>query len=163
LTETVSKKKFGELIGVGPSRVSQMLEEGLPQESDGRISIAKGTAWVKNNLDGFRRLAKAGLGDTAGTASQLRAAKMYREARLLDLELKQREGDLVPRSKVEDILFGRARFERDAWIGWSQRAATELASVVAADPNTIFSVIDRLVREHLQDLSSTSSIATGDK
>ena len=39
---SLRKKAFGELVGVSPGRVSQMIAQGLPVEPNGRIDIAAG-------------------------------------------------------------------------------------------------------------------------
>jgi hypothetical protein len=61
----------------------------------------------------------------------------------------------VEKAVVEKTVFERARMERDAWLGWIQRAAPELAGLLDADPAETFAVLDRLVRQHLEELSRT--------
>ncbi|MEJ1161779.1 hypothetical protein [Prosthecomicrobium sp. N25] len=154
---TLTKRDFGKRIGVSPTRMTQLVAEGLPIEPDGRVDPDKGERWVRENLDGHRRAAaKPGApADLGGTASQVRMAKMFREAKLLDLELKRREGELISREEVERQVFGRARFERDAWTGWANRAAVAVSAETGSDPARTFAVLDRLVRDHLDELART--------
>ena len=71
------------------------------------------------------------------------------------------EGELVNRQEVERAVYGRARFERDAWTGWASRAAVAVAAEAGGDPGRTFAALDRLVREHLDDLSRTAWDPTG--
>lgn len=149
---------FAKVVGLSRGRISQMVAEGLPTEANGRIDEARGKEWIANNLDPKRREAATGesLPDgKLGAVAKVRAAKLFREMQLLDMDLKKKEGTLIPREDVARAAFGRARFERDSWTGWASRAATALASELNTDPQRTFVALDRLVREQLAELAST--------
>ena len=94
-------------------------------------------------------------GGTLQTVSRLRMHKLARESQILDLVLRQRNGEVIDRKTVERVVFGRARFERDAWIGWSAKTAQRLAAETGADPVAMSTALDTVVREHLAELSAT--------
>jgi hypothetical protein len=113
----------------------------MPVKADGTINAAKARKWIARTLDPHRRTpAKPAdgtatpkpLGVTATTA-EARTRKLVHESNLLALELRQRQGELVDRKAAEAAVFARARFERDAWVGWSSRAAPALAAKFGVD------------------------------
>jgi len=90
-----------------------------------------------------------------GAIARLRAPKLSREAQLLDIELRRANGTLIEKAMVERVVFTRARMERDQWLGWAQRTASEIAAATGTDPASIYAVLDRAVRAHIKDLSKT--------
>ncbi|MBS7544357.1 hypothetical protein [Ancylobacter oerskovii] len=173
--ETLSKKGFAELIGVSPGRVSQLIAAGLPVEPNGRIHIARGKAWVAENVDPNRRrasldapspahLSPRAMRDAAeAEIARLKAERMGRQlidraATLRTIEARARfERDAwlgwVNRAATLRTIEARARFERDAWLGWVNRAAPEIASTAGADLAVVVGVLDRLVRAQLVTLA----------
>jgi len=151
--ETLSKKGFAELIGVSPGRVSQLIAGGLPVEPNGRIHVARGKAWVAENVDPNRR--RASLDDRpAPVIHSPRAAREVSEAEIARLKAERLGGHLIDRSATLRTVESRARAERDAWIGWVNRAAPELASATGADLAAVVAALDRLVRDQLVMLAS---------
>lgn len=164
MTELATKSSFAKAVNLARSRITQLIAEGLPVRPDGRIDVAKGKRWIKAKLDPARREARKPSGRTNGranghsvekTVADLRGTKMQREADLLDLELQQKRGQLVDRVKAEAAIFDRARMERDRWIGWTARTAPTIAAATGADPTQVFTMLDKLVREHLAELAAT--------
>ena len=51
----ITKGDFARLVGVTPSRVSQMVRLGLPVTPHGRINAEAGRAWIMANVDPGRR------------------------------------------------------------------------------------------------------------
>lgn len=154
----VTKSAFASEIGVTPGRVSQMIGEGLPVEPSGRINLARGKRWYRENTDFSRssntRAANGGAGIAAGGGSgraRLDAIRAEREG----LRLAQERGDLVDRASVERLAFTRGRADRDAWIGWCSRAAPEIAAATGADVADVFPVLDRLIRDQLAARADT--------
>lgn len=140
-------------MGLARSRITQLVQSGMPTAPDGRIIEARARQWIEKNLDRHRRDARKSASD-AGSVTDLRAAKLQREAALLDMELKQRSGQVVDRAEAERAVFARARQERDAWMGWASRSAGTLASEAGGDLAITFATLDRLVREHLNELAA---------
>lgn len=151
-TIVVSKAEFGRRIGVTRNRVYQLVAEGLPVTQDGSVDVAKGKRWVARNLDKHRREARK---PTLLTTAETRSEKLTWESRLRELEFKKRSGDLVDRAAVERTIFERANLERNQWIGWIPRAASQIAEEAEIDPARLFSILDQLVRDHLAELAAT--------
>ena len=154
--DVLSKTEFAKRVGLTPARISQLISEGLPVRMDGKVNTTKAEAWINDNLDPRRREA-AGRppSPVSGTIVDLRAAKLEKENALLELELRRRRSELIDRDEVEAAIFARARFERDAWIGWVARTAPALAYELNTDAAATFSTLDRLVREHFAELAAT--------
>lgn len=148
---TLSKKAFGEVIGVSPGRVSQMITAGLPVEPNGRIDPAKGRAWVAANVDPNRRRASVD-GSPLGFASS-RAEREAADAKTARLKAERLEGNLLDRKAALAAIETRARAERDAWISWVNRVAPEVASETDADLGAVVALLDRLVRDQLATLA----------
>ncbi|MFN4142772.1 hypothetical protein [Aestuariivirga sp.] len=162
---SLTQAAFAKEVGLSRGRIAQLVGEGLPVEPDGGIDLKKGKRWIADNLDPKRREAATGTAPEGklGMVAAMRAQKLLRETKLIDMEVKRKEGSLLDRAEVEKAIFERARFERDAWIGWVSRAAAELAAETGADPQIIFAGLDRRVREQLYALSSQELDLSGDK
>ncbi|MDR6955234.1 hypothetical protein J2X65_004613 [Ancylobacter sp. 3268] len=145
--DTLSKKGFAELIGVSPGRVSQLIAAGLPVEPNGRIHVARGKAWVAENVDPNRR--RASLDAPSLAPISARAVRDAAEAEIARLKAERMGRQLIDRAATLRTIEARARFERDAWLGWVNRAAPEIASTVGADLAAVVGVLDRLVRAQL--------------
>lgn len=148
--ETLSKKGFAAHLGLSPGRVSQLVAQGLPVEPNGRINVERATGWYRRNVDANRRQASAG--DRLPVSGRGDYDRIRAERARLALE--RERGALVDRAAVERAVFDRARGERDAWIGWSSRAAATLAADLGCDPGAAFAVLDRLVRDQLASLAA---------
>lgn len=161
----LTQAEFAKEVGLSKGRIGQLVAEGLPMEPGGGIDLAKGKRWISDNLDPRRREAATGTAPDGrlGMVAQMRAQKLLRETRMLDMQVKRQEGALIAREDVARAAFGRARFERDSWTGWASRAATALASETGSDPGQTFAVLDRLVREQLAELASTPWSIDGDE
>jgi hypothetical protein len=149
---TLSKKAFGEAIGVSAGRVSQMISMGLPVEPNGRIDPAKGRAWVGEHIDPNRRRAALPDGSPLGFASS-RAEREAADAKTARLKAERLEGNLLDRAAALRAIETRARAERDGWIAWVNRVAPEIASATDADLGAVVALLDRLVRDQLASLA----------
>lgn len=154
MTDTISKRCFAELIGVSPGRVSQMIADGLPVEPNGRIEIAKGKAWVAANVDPNRRRVRLP-GEAAPAPGTPKATRDAAEAEIARLRAARMAENLIDKHATLRALETRARFERDAWIGWVNRAAPEIATATGADLAVVVSALDRMVRDQLATLAGT--------
>ena len=156
--QTASKKAFAEMVGVSPGRISQLIKSGLPVEPNGRIHIARGTEWMRENIDPNRR--RAALGDDERPASlgaaTPRAARDVAEARIAELKADRLAGMLISRRATLRAVEARAKMEADALIGWVNRVAPALATVTGGDLATIAGILDREVRAHLISMASTA-------
>ncbi len=151
-SQTVSKRGFAELLGLTPGRVSHFVKAGLPVEPNGRINVEKGRAWYRDNVDQNRR---RGDPDGEPPARSSKAKKDAADAEIAQMRAARLAGDLIDRATVLRAVEGRGRFEREAWIGWVNRAAPEIASASGADLAAVVVVLDRLVRDQLATLAAT--------
>lgn len=153
--ETLSKKAFSELLGVTQARVSQLIDAGLPVRPNGRIGVDEGLAWYSANVDPNRAKGSPPAGRKAKAVppdsprAELERLKADRER----LKLERERADVIDRKAAEAAIFERARAERDSWLSFVSRAAPDLAAELDADPAQCFATLDRLVRDHLRDLS----------
>ena len=157
--ETLPKGAFAKKLGVVPGRITQMIAQGLPVEPDGRINVEAGVAWYRANVNSNRRNAFGDLDD--GTRSA-KADRDRAEARIAQLKAEKLAGSLIDRRKTLATIEGRARMERDAWLGWSRRVSPEIASAFGADLAQTTALLDRLVRDQLASLADTPIIEESD-
>jgi hypothetical protein len=153
---TASKKAFAELVGVTPGRVSQLIKSGLPVEPNGRIHIARGKAWMAENIDPNRR--RASLDDKPAEPiafTSPRAARDAAEARISTLKADRLAGLVISRKATLRAIEARAKMEADALLGWINRAAVAVASETGADIGAVTAILDREVREHLNAMAGT--------
>jgi DNA-binding transcriptional regulator YdaS (Cro superfamily) len=144
----VSKSRFAELVGLSPARISQLIAEGLPVEPDKRIDLAKGQQWLND-----RQAADDGERPTRPAPLTARGQRDVAEAKIAGLKAERLAGRLIDLKATLRVVEGRARFERDAWIGWVNRAAPLLASEAGADMAIIVAILDREVRAQLAALA----------
>lgn len=153
---SMSKKGFAEHVGVTQGRISQLIAQGLPVEPSGRIDVTRGVAWLRANIDSNRR--RADLPGEAATPFPTaplspQGAKTLAEARIAELKAERLAGSLLNRRAALRVVEGRAKAERDAWIGWVNRAAPAIAAAVDGDLSMITAILDREVREQLATLA----------
>lgn len=153
--ETVSrlmlKREFAELMGVTPGRISQLIHQGLPIETNGKIDPDKGQAWWNANLMSGRRRLPGVQPTLASTKASIDAERLEQ----LRLETAQRRGELVRRDLVRRAIVDRGRAERDAHQAWVMRTAPVLAVELGVDGNRMFAALDQAMREHLEFLART--------
>jgi hypothetical protein len=99
------------------------------------------------------------------TFMQARTANEVLKAQERRLRLQQMKGELVDRAKAVAQVFRLAREERDAWVNWPARVAAMMAAELSAlgaeaaggaaqvDQNSLHTVLERHVREHLAELA----------
>jgi hypothetical protein len=63
------------------------------------------------------------------------------------------KGELIDRAKAVAQVFRLARDERDAWVNWPARVASMLAAELEVDTHKLHTVLERQVREHLNELA----------
>ena len=77
------------------------------------------------------------------------------EAEISRLKAEKMAGRLIDQRATLRAVEGRARFERDSWIGWVNRAAPAVASEAGADLALVVAIFDREVRAQLAALAAT--------
>lgn len=154
--DIVSKKGLAQVLGVHPSRVTQLLGRGLPTEPNGRVSVTKARAWISANLDPHKTKMLQANGQAPAKANGVRQELDGVRVERARLELDRARGSLVDRKTVESAIFARARAERDAHMAWVVRVAPVLATRLGADANAIYALLDAEMRQHLADLAARS-------
>jgi len=152
-----TKTAFADRVGLTKARISQLVADGLPVRPDGKIDVEIGLAWIENNLDPARRY-KGGSPNTTNRSATLAEAKRVHEIVKIQrakLAFEREQGKLIDADRAEQTVFARAKAERDAHIAWVQRSAPIMASELGVETGPVFTVLDRLMREHLEQLSST--------
>jgi hypothetical protein len=89
----------------------------------------------------------------AMTFMQARTANEVLKAQERRVRLQQMKGELVDRAKAVAQVFRLAREERDAWVNWPARVAAMIAAELEVDPHQLHTVLERQVREHLNELA----------
>jgi hypothetical protein len=89
----------------------------------------------------------------AMTFVQARTANEVLKAQERRLRLQQMKGELVDRAEAVAQVFRLAREERDAWVNWPARVAAMMATELEVDPHQLHTVLERQVREHLNELA----------
>jgi hypothetical protein len=87
------------------------------------------------------------------TFMQARTANEVLKAQERRLRLQQMKGELVDRAKAVAQVYRLAREERDAWVNWPARVAAMMAAELEVDPHQLHTVLERQVREHLNELA----------
>lgn len=152
-TATVSKKGFAEMAGVSKSRVSQLVAAGLPVEPNGRIHVARGREWIERNVDPNRRRPFVGSSGSASSPAggflSPRAERDSAEAEIARLKAHRMAERHLDRPATLRVIEARAKAERDALIGWVNRAAPAISAGTGADLSAVTAILDREVRDHL--------------
>lgn len=87
------------------------------------------------------------------TYLKARTANEVLRAQTGSLRLQKMKGEMIDRARATALVFKLARQERDAWLNWPSRISAEMAAEMGVDANTLHSVMERRVRQHLSELS----------
>lgn len=155
--DNVSKAAFAAEMGLAKSRVSQLIELGMPVTANGMIHRETALAWYDRTIDPHRRKALLAP-EHSSPKARLDAIRAERE----QLELDRMRGELIDRRKAEAAIFELARAERDSLLSWTARIAPVIAAEIAADPAALFAALDREARRHLAELAADPMPGLGD-
>src|ERR671919_512016 len=177
-----SNRELARHIGVSETAVRRAEKAGrIKREADGSWDLARVKAAWSHNTDpaqqrpGLERRRRAALkpvpeaavgavretlrehGEAVAaggmTFMQARTANEVLKAQERRLRLQQIKGELVDRAKAVAQVFKLAREERDAWVNWPARVAAMMAADLEVDPHQLHTVLERQVREHLNELA----------
>jgi hypothetical protein len=173
----LSLRAYARHRGVSDSTVRKAIKTGrIRQEADGTIDPEQADRdWVNHTRSpAFTQAAKdAAAADTStdidspSTASASVGAtgkedQAFHKARLTNevlkaqrqqLKLEEEKGKLIDRDKVLAHVFQLGRSERDAWLHWPTRIASQFAAEFDLDPQQVHRSLDNHVREHLLELA----------
>jgi hypothetical protein len=108
----LTKSAFARRMGVNEVTVRGWCgwcKSGMPVRADGKINEAAAQQWVDTYLDGARRAAWTER-SSGGTVSDLRARKLSAEADLLEMDRRERAGELVEHAAIERAALSRGLY-----------------------------------------------------
>lgn len=182
----LSARQYAQRIGVSGSYVSRLVRDGkLPTDTEGRIDADEADRILAALREPARRANRAALPLASAPVStppsvvaptwplsprsdlpspgssdlptlllRARTKTEVEKGKLLELKAKVEAGRFVDADEVKVAAFNKARVVRDALVNLASR----LAPLVAAesDERTCFDLIDREVRQALEELAGPS-------
>jgi hypothetical protein len=82
-----------------------------------------------------------------------RTAETILKVRERDLNLAKKRGELVDSRRAAELIFAKARSERDVWLQWPARVGALMAAELKLDPHQMETVLDAYVRQHLAEIT----------
>ena len=92
-------------------------------------------------------------GDLPTLLLKARIKSEVKRASLLEIREKVETGKLVDADEVKAVAFNRGRVVRAAWEAWPNRVAGTMAAELGVEARTLRLLLERLVRQHLLELS----------
>lgn len=158
-TSGISVRKFAALVGVSPAAISKAIRSGrLSVLADGTIDPVVGASeWANTSSADARPSGMPGASPAASSigsqAALARAMKSSYEAKLLELEFKRRNGELVLASEVEAQAFSAARRVRERLLSVAARLAPVVAGMT--EVSDCYEALEREMLEVCDELSSS--------
>ncbi len=168
----ISIREYARRRGVSDMAVRKAIKQGrIHKEADGTIDSERADKdWLTNTVSPqLKSVPKAALDavsatlreddkstDASGnTYLEAKTANEIIKARINRLRYQQLKGELIARKLACDHVFQLGRQERDAWLTWPARVASQMAAETV-DLNQACQlqiVLERYVHEHLSALS----------
>jgi phage terminase Nu1 subunit (DNA packaging protein) len=149
--KSLRKKDFGALVGVSPGRVTHMIKQGLPVEPDGRIDVARGKQWIRENVNPTRSAAQSKQGDLPFAAQLDAAAEHARLAKeradTQALKNAQLRKELVAAEDVEREWASMIRTARSALLAVPSRLRQIIPHLTAEEVEAIDGELRRVLKE----------------
>lgn len=149
--DKMAKSAFAKLVKVTPGRVSQMIAAGLPVEPGGKIDVAKGKAWIKDNVSASRSAAQAAQGALPFAAQPDAASERLRlltaQADSAEMKAAAQRRELVPAADVEREWSGLLRLVRSGILAVPSRLRQVLPHLAASDVEAIDAELRRALEE----------------
>ncbi len=171
----VSIREYARQRGVSDTAVRKAIKQGrITKEPDGSIDIKRADKqWRENTANPKTHTMKpvptSALQDVATTLREngrtvsahgstyleAKTANEIIKAQTNRLRLKQLKGELIDRKLACDHVFQLGRQERDAWLTWPARVASQMAAetVNLNEACQLQIVLERYVHDHLSALS----------
>ena len=158
--------EFAELIGVSRQAVLEAIKRGRLPKSASRVGKVwqvdpeLGRVEYRANVDmGKRRNVKSDEPESGSESeypdfNESRAKREFHMAALAEMDVKEREGNLVNADQVRESAFKLARQTRDAMLNIPDRVSADLAAETDA-----FKVHARLTKEIREALSALALVA----
>ena len=176
----LSIRAYARHRGVSDRAVRKAIQSGrIRALADGTIDVNDAdTDWLANTdpakqrkiiheptaIDSVRDTLRENGRSSSGltTFEQARTAHEIAKAHLARLQLQEKKGCLINKDKVKAQVYRLGRQVRDAWINWPSRVAAQMASELKIDEHDMHTILERFVREHLDELSDTKLPAGDD-
>ncbi len=164
----ISIRAYARHRGVTDTAVHKAIRTGrITPEADGSIDADRADGeWARNTeppKTGTRKQAVkvTANGEPAAPSSvapggtsllQARTVNEVVKAQTNKVRLARLKGELVDRPQAIAHVFRLARNERDAWLNWPARIASQLAAKLGVTPHVMHVELEAAVRDHLQEL-----------
>lgn len=147
----VRKAAFAKLVKVTAARMSQMIALGLPVEADGRIDVARGREWIRENISATRSAAQSAQADLPFAAQPDAARERLRllsaQADQAELKAAALRRELVPAAEVQREWAGILRQVRAGILAVPSRVRQLLPGLTAAEVEVIDAELRRVLEE----------------
>jgi phage terminase Nu1 subunit (DNA packaging protein) len=161
MADLISKTQFAQLIPCHPSYVSRLVKRGLPVKN-GRIPRQAALAWLNDNVIPRKRkpvrdtavVSDSKTNETPDILSRAEADRRLTaaRARLLELEVGQKEGSLLDAQEVKKVWGAHVAAVRGRLLLMPGKLTTRIAAL-KGDEREIFCLLDKEVRATLTELS----------
>ena len=175
MSQNMSMRAYARYRGISDGAVRKAIQTGrITANPDGSIDVDKANEQWRLNTDASQQRGehrpvpneaiasvRETLGDSSGaqapsmggtTLLQARTANEVLKAQTNKVRLARLKGDLVDRAQAVAHVYKLARTQRDAWLNWPARVSAQLASDLNVDAHQMHQILEKAVREHLQDL-----------
>ncbi len=169
----VTQAEYARHCGLHPSTIRTQIKNGIIPTHKGKIDVAEADCAraERVQIDGRRRGKRAQTDMAIAAAEQtndpdpteqanglnitkIKTAKATVDLRIASLDLKRKEGKLVDRDAARRAFFHEFRAVRDSLLNWPSRVAAVIAGEVGCNPKQMQDILERYIREHLEELSS---------
>ena len=162
---TLSLRAYARHRGISHTAVQKAIQTGrIELEPDGSIDPDKADAqWSVNTRayspQGTQQAKRpVTMAETSPTGQdaylQARATNEILRVQRQKLKLQAERGELIHRQAVVDQVLRCGRIERDAWLQWPARIASELAATLNVDAHTLHMELEKYVNKHLRQLAT---------
>jgi hypothetical protein len=172
----LSLRAYARRRGISHTAVQKAVNSGrIDVEEDGNIDPEKADAqWLENTRPSSPSSSPSPIEPYATTCQtayhtmstttdkppanqeaylQARATNEVLKAQRQRLKLQAERGELIDRKTVVDQVLRLGRIERDAWLQWPARIASELAAILGIDTHTLHIELEKYVKKHLTQLA----------
>ena len=116
----VPRPMLAEIAGVTERQVTNYAKEGMPQAARGQFDLRECVPWLMDKARG-----RAKTTTEASSATELNIARRKR----IELEMRERSGELVPVEDVRRTVIGIASLVASMLDGFAPRIADEVAAL----------------------------------
>ena len=171
----LSIRAYARHRGIADNAVRKAIKTGrIIPESDGSIDVSKADSAWEANTDHTKRHIPEEIRDVdpatamesvrqtltengrtpmgMNSFTQARTAHEIAKAHLARLRLQEKKGQLIGKDQVKAQIFRLGRDFRDAWINWPARVSSQMAAELQVDEHGLHMILERAVREHLNEL-----------